>query len=183
MRLVIRGGSGSASRIDSTILKATARARRWFDDLVTGRAASMIEIGQREGVGKRYVSRMIRLAFLAHAIVERIAEGRQPPGTHCAVSVHRSRRSSTELASPGETARLRRSSLIAPPPRKILPGLLQYFRFQFHRIDEFLRRCESAEVHRANGQWIKIAKIAPRGVGRASLRSLSTANTRARAVY
>ena len=79
MRLVIGGGSGSAPRIDSTILKATARSRRWFDDLVSGRAASMVEIGKREGVGKRYVSRMIRLAFLAPAIVERIAEGRQPP--------------------------------------------------------------------------------------------------------
>ena len=79
MRLVIGGGSGSAPRIDSTILKATGRARRWFDDLVWGRAASMVEIGKREGVGKRYVSRMIRLAFLAPTIVERIAEGRQPP--------------------------------------------------------------------------------------------------------
>jgi hypothetical protein len=79
MRLVIGGGSGSAPRIDSTILKATARARRWFDDLVSGRAVSMVEIGKREGVGKRYVSRMIRLAFLSPAIVERIAEGRQPP--------------------------------------------------------------------------------------------------------
>jgi hypothetical protein len=74
-----RRGSGLAPRIDSTILKATARARQWFDDLVSGRAASMVEIGCREGAGKRYVSRMIRLAFLAPAIVERIAEGRQPP--------------------------------------------------------------------------------------------------------
>jgi hypothetical protein len=79
MRLIIGGGSGSAPRIDSTILKATARARRWFDDLVSGRAVSMAEIGKRDGVGKRYVSRMIRLAFLAPAIVESIAEGRQPP--------------------------------------------------------------------------------------------------------
>ena len=79
MRLVIGGGSGSAPRIDSAILKATARARCWFDDLVSGRAASMVAIGQREGVGKRYVSRMIRLAFLAPTIIERIAEGRQPP--------------------------------------------------------------------------------------------------------
>jgi len=79
MRLVIGGSSGSPPRIDSTILKATARARRWFDDLVSGREASMVEIGQRESVGQRYVSRMIRLAFLAPAIVERIVEGRQPP--------------------------------------------------------------------------------------------------------
>ena len=79
MRLVIGGGSGSAPRIDSTILKATARARRWFDDLVSGRADSMVEIGKREGVGKRYVSRMIHLAFLAPAIIEGIVEGSQPP--------------------------------------------------------------------------------------------------------
>jgi site-specific DNA recombinase len=79
MRLIIGAGAGSAPRVDSTILKATARAHRWFDDLVSNRAASMAEIGQRDGVGKRYVSRMIRLAFLAPAIVERIAEGRQPP--------------------------------------------------------------------------------------------------------
>jgi site-specific DNA recombinase len=79
MRLVIGAGSGASPRIDSTILKAVARARRWFNDLVSGRSSSMVEIGKREGVGKRYVSRMIRLAFLAPAIVERIAEGRQPP--------------------------------------------------------------------------------------------------------
>jgi site-specific DNA recombinase len=79
MRLVIGGGSGSAPTIDSTILKATARARRWFDDLVSGCASSMVEIGKREGVGNRYVSRLVRLAFLAPTIIERIAEGRQPP--------------------------------------------------------------------------------------------------------
>jgi site-specific DNA recombinase len=79
MRLVIGSGSGSVPKIDSAILKASARARRWLNDLVSGRAASMAEIGQREGVGKRYVSRMIRLAFLAPAIIERIVEGRQPP--------------------------------------------------------------------------------------------------------
>lgn len=39
----------------------------------------MVKIGKREGVGKRYVSRMIRLAFLAPTIVERIAAGRRPP--------------------------------------------------------------------------------------------------------
>ena len=79
LRLVIGAGSGTSPRVDSTILKAIARAHRWFDDLVSGRSASMVEIGRREGVSKRYVSCMIRLAFLAPAIVERIVEGRQPP--------------------------------------------------------------------------------------------------------
>jgi site-specific DNA recombinase len=39
----------------------------------------MVEIGEREGVGTRYVSRMIRLVFFAPTIVGKIAEGRQPP--------------------------------------------------------------------------------------------------------
>jgi site-specific DNA recombinase len=61
------------------MLKAVARARRWFDDLVSNRSVSMVEIGQREGVGNRYVSRIIRLAFLAPTIVESIAASLQPP--------------------------------------------------------------------------------------------------------
>jgi site-specific DNA recombinase len=39
----------------------------------------MVEIGKREKVGKRYVSRVIRLAFLAPEIVEQIVKGCQPP--------------------------------------------------------------------------------------------------------
>ena len=39
----------------------------------------MVEIARRDGVGKQYVSRLIRLAFLAPEIVERIVAGRQPP--------------------------------------------------------------------------------------------------------
>ena len=38
----------------------------------------MVEIGKREKVGKRYVSRIIRLAFLAPEIVEQIVKGCQP---------------------------------------------------------------------------------------------------------
>jgi hypothetical protein len=56
-----------------------ARAHCWFDDLVSGRSASMVEIGKREGVNKRYVSRIIRLAFLAPEIVTQIAKGCHPP--------------------------------------------------------------------------------------------------------
>jgi hypothetical protein len=120
MRLIVGGGfggiSGSVPRIDPAILKAAARARRWFNDLTSCRASSMVEIGKREGVGKRYVSRMIRLAFLSPAIVESIAEGRQPPEL-TAQFVERSRRSSAELASAEKITRLRRSRLISPPPR------------------------------------------------------------------
>ena len=38
----------------------------------------MVEIAKCNGVGKQYVSRLIRLAFLAPETVERIVAGRQP---------------------------------------------------------------------------------------------------------
>jgi hypothetical protein len=48
-------------------------------DVEFRRCCSMVAIAHREGIGKQYVSRLIRLAFLAPSIVERIVEGRQPP--------------------------------------------------------------------------------------------------------
>jgi len=79
MKSVINGNSKASQRTDPALLKMIARAHCWFDDLVSGRAASMVEIGKRERVGKRYVSRVIRLAFLAPDIIEQIVKGCQPP--------------------------------------------------------------------------------------------------------
>jgi hypothetical protein len=79
LRLVIGGDHGTSPKTDQPLLSAVARAHCWFDDLVSGHCGSMVAIARREGVGKQYVSRLIRLAFLAPAIVERIVEGRQPP--------------------------------------------------------------------------------------------------------
>jgi hypothetical protein len=39
----------------------------------------MVEIAKCKGVGKQYVSRLVRLAFLAPEMVERIVAGCQPP--------------------------------------------------------------------------------------------------------
>jgi hypothetical protein len=65
-------------KVDLALLKAIGRARRWFDQLVTGRASSLAAIAAQEGISVRYVRRLIRLAFLAPPIVELIAQGRQP---------------------------------------------------------------------------------------------------------
>jgi len=61
------------------LLKAVGRARRWFDLLASGRAASLAAIAAQERISVRYLGRLIRLAFLAPPIVELIAQGRQPP--------------------------------------------------------------------------------------------------------
>ena len=75
LRLVINGRARASCKPDQSLLRAVARAYCWFDDLVSGR--SMSEIARRDGVGKQYVSRLIRLAFLAPEMVERIVAGRE----------------------------------------------------------------------------------------------------------
>ena len=79
LRLVVNRGARASCKTDQSLLRAVARAHCWFNDLVSGRCGSMVEIAKRNGVGKQYVSRLIRLAFLAPEMVERIAAGRQPP--------------------------------------------------------------------------------------------------------
>jgi hypothetical protein len=77
MRLVL--GGGPDTKVDPAILKAVARANQWLTELLSGNSSSLVEIGKPEGVWKRYVRRIIRLAFLAPSIVEEIACGHQPP--------------------------------------------------------------------------------------------------------
>ncbi len=77
MRLVV-GGEVSTRKIDLTLLRAVARGHRWFNELISGRAAFAREIATRERVNERFVRRHIPLAFLSPAIVAAIAEGRQP---------------------------------------------------------------------------------------------------------
>jgi site-specific DNA recombinase len=79
MRLVIEGNRAHAPRADSALLKAIARAHQWSEDLLLGRAQSVAEIAEREGVADRYVRRVMRLAFLAPKIVEAMVAGNQPP--------------------------------------------------------------------------------------------------------
>jgi site-specific DNA recombinase len=78
MRLVLVGDSTS-SRVDLPLLKAVARARRWSQDLISGRVQSVGELAKREGIDQRSVRRLLRLGFLSPRIVEAIVEGRQPP--------------------------------------------------------------------------------------------------------
>jgi site-specific DNA recombinase len=77
----VSGVSGSAfgrGGHHAIVSNAAETAHRWFDEISTGKASSLAEIAAREGLAVRYVGRLIRLAFLAPAIVEAILEGRQP---------------------------------------------------------------------------------------------------------
>ena len=70
---------GAAARIDSTLVKALARAFRWRRMLESGVVSTVGEIATRETINKSYVSRILRLTLLAPEIVEAILDGRHAP--------------------------------------------------------------------------------------------------------
>jgi site-specific DNA recombinase len=80
MKLVIPGEAHRTqpARPDPAVIKAVARGHLWFHNLATGRAASLRDIAEHEGITEGYVGRLIRLAFLAPCMVEAILQGTQP---------------------------------------------------------------------------------------------------------
>ena len=67
-----------SSRCDPALIKAIARGRTWFEELATGRARSLQELAKRDGISRRYIRRLVGLAFLSPQLVEAIMQGRQP---------------------------------------------------------------------------------------------------------
>lgn len=78
-RLVLLDGRHNhPARCDPAMVKAIARGRAWFDELVTGRARSLQELAKRDGISRRYIRRLVGLAFLSPQLAEAILQGRQP---------------------------------------------------------------------------------------------------------
>ena len=92
MRLQRRGGrklimtpEGAAiprpkPRRDETLIKALVRAHRWRRRIESGRAKSITDLAEQEGVTVAYVCRLLPLTCLAPDIVEPMLDGRQPKG-------------------------------------------------------------------------------------------------------
>lgn len=75
MRMVV---GNYKEKPDPSLLKAVARAQLWFDELATGKVASIAQIARRENIDKGYVGRLLKLAFLPPSAVESIISGTQP---------------------------------------------------------------------------------------------------------
>jgi hypothetical protein len=79
-KIVVPGSAqqNQASKCDPALIKAIVRGRAWFDELATGRARSLRDLAERDGISRRYIRRLIDLAFLSPQLVEAILQGRQP---------------------------------------------------------------------------------------------------------
>lgn len=72
-------GVVSAHPVQS-LIRAIARARSWYARIIRGGLTSSRSIAIATGLDERYVNRILPCAFLAPDIMERILDGRQPPG-------------------------------------------------------------------------------------------------------
>ncbi len=71
-------GPGTSPRLNATLVKTLSRAWTWRLALERGRVRSAAELARAEGCTVRYVTRILRLAYLAPDIIEAILAGRQP---------------------------------------------------------------------------------------------------------
>jgi hypothetical protein len=66
-------------RVDSTLVKAIARAHRWQGMLEGGEYGSIEELARAERINPSYLARVLRLTLLAPDITQAILDGRHDP--------------------------------------------------------------------------------------------------------
>ena len=65
--------------VDPHILRAIAKAWSWRRKLENGEAATIQDIADAADISDRYVGRMLRLAYLAPAVLDKLLIQRIPP--------------------------------------------------------------------------------------------------------
>jgi hypothetical protein len=63
---------------DARLLRALGRAWDWRRRLERGDVTTIADLAREEGISDRYVSRVIRLAWLAPSVLERLVLRREP---------------------------------------------------------------------------------------------------------
>ncbi|MEO6715980.1 MAG: hypothetical protein ABIM50_01835 [Novosphingobium sp.] len=80
-KIVLPLGVAMSSSEDASphLLRAIARAWGWRRRLESGEASTMLDIALAEGVTDRYVSKLIKLAYLSPAALDKPLLQRSPP--------------------------------------------------------------------------------------------------------
>jgi hypothetical protein len=74
---LVDGCQPRLARVETSMVKAIARAFRWKRLLEEGHHATLLEISNAEKINPAYVSRVFRLTLLAPTVVEAILNGAQ----------------------------------------------------------------------------------------------------------
>ncbi len=65
-------------RTRQALQSALAKALDWNEQLISGEVTSMASLAKREGITQRYVSHLLKLAYLVPDIMSAIAKGQIP---------------------------------------------------------------------------------------------------------
>jgi site-specific DNA recombinase len=77
VRLLLADTEQNRARPVLSLVRAVARAHDWMDRILSGEVPNQCALAKETGFDKRYISRIIPLAFLAPDITEAILEGKQ----------------------------------------------------------------------------------------------------------
>lgn len=101
VRMIINGVDpyDVKARPDPSLIKLIVKAHVLHDKLVHGGGQSLDSIAAREGISGSYLTRVVRLAWLAPEIAKAILDGRQPPGVTAARLLRESRHLPVEWAA------------------------------------------------------------------------------------
>ena len=79
VRLLLADTEQNRARPVLSLVRAVARAHDWMGRILSGEVANQQALAKQTGFDKRYISRIIPLAFLAPDITEAILDGKQDP--------------------------------------------------------------------------------------------------------
>jgi len=79
-KLIIQGSNAELSNVDTNLCRLVAQAKNWFDQLASGKFATVLDIAQHENTPASEITRILPLAFLAPSLVEDILNGQQAHG-------------------------------------------------------------------------------------------------------
>jgi len=79
LRLVESNGTRCEGTPIRSLVKAVARARAWYEQIVTGKAGTVGQLAKKTGLPRSYVKRILRCALLSPQITENVLSGNHRP--------------------------------------------------------------------------------------------------------
>jgi len=79
LRLVDSKGTGCQGTPIRSLVKAVARARDWYEQIIAGQVATVGQLAKKTGLPRSYVKRILRCALLSPHITETVLSGTHRP--------------------------------------------------------------------------------------------------------